>query len=387
MTAIPDADELFARAERLAPLLRARSDEAEQLRRCPDETIDAFVENGLLRICQPKRYGGYELGWDVLCGVAQRLARGCGSQAWIQDVFSDHQQKLGQFPDEAQDDVWAADANARISASIDPVGTATRVAGGVRYSGHHRFASGIDHAQWLICGGRIIQDEGHAERCFFLLPKSDVSIVDDWFVIGLCGTGSKAFEVADVFIPDHRILAIVDVENGTGPGTQVNTAGIYRLGIPQSCFAAVGVGIAEGFLEEYVRFTRPRKSRGVAVAELGGTQISIGVACAEIESAALVNSHVATSAMHAVSDGKHLSRQQKLRGKRDSAYACQVVLATVMRLYNSAGGRALAQGNAMERQLRDLIAVASHHSIVWDDIAREYGELRLNDASTSLEKQ
>ena len=53
------------------------------LRRVPDETIRDYVDQGLLRICQPAHYGGYDLGYDVLCEVTQTLSRGCGSQGWV----------------------------------------------------------------------------------------------------------------------------------------------------------------------------------------------------------------------------------------------------------------------------------------------------------------
>ena len=120
-------DEILARATSLVPDLRARSEQSEKLRRCPDETIGQYQELGLLKICQPKRYGGYELGWDVLCEVSQTLARACGSQAWVQNVYADHAQKVGTFSPEAQDDVWGENPNARISASFDPIGKARRV--------------------------------------------------------------------------------------------------------------------------------------------------------------------------------------------------------------------------------------------------------------------
>jgi 3-hydroxy-9,10-secoandrosta-1,3,5(10)-triene-9,17-dione monooxygenase len=55
-----------------------RAAKAEELRRCPDETIQDYIDNDLFRICQPAPYGGFELGYDVLCEVSQTLARGCG---------------------------------------------------------------------------------------------------------------------------------------------------------------------------------------------------------------------------------------------------------------------------------------------------------------------
>src|SRR3954468_13700052 len=80
--ATPSREELLRRAEALIPVLEQRATKAEQLRCCPDETVQDYIANDLLRICQPARYGGFELGYDVLCEVSQTLARGCGSPAW-----------------------------------------------------------------------------------------------------------------------------------------------------------------------------------------------------------------------------------------------------------------------------------------------------------------
>lgn len=107
-------EELLGRAEALAPVLAARSEACENARTAPVETIRDFVDNGLLRICQPARYGGYELGYDILCEVSQILARGCGSQAWVHMVLADNPLKLSAFSLEAQDEVWGADPAAKI---------------------------------------------------------------------------------------------------------------------------------------------------------------------------------------------------------------------------------------------------------------------------------
>src|SRR3712207_8996165 len=48
----PTREELLRRAEALAPVLQQRAPAAEGLRRCPDETVQDFVANDLLRICR-----------------------------------------------------------------------------------------------------------------------------------------------------------------------------------------------------------------------------------------------------------------------------------------------------------------------------------------------
>ena len=93
----------------------------------PEETIEEFERAGLLRLCQPARYGGYEMGWDVLCDLADVLAAACGSQAWLQHIFADHTVLVATFPAQAQEEVWGKDHNTIVSASFDPAGRARRV--------------------------------------------------------------------------------------------------------------------------------------------------------------------------------------------------------------------------------------------------------------------
>jgi 3-hydroxy-9,10-secoandrosta-1,3,5(10)-triene-9,17-dione monooxygenase len=336
--------------------------------------VGDFRRNGLLRICQPARYGGLELGWDVLAEMVQALARGCASQAWIAMVYNDHCQLLGNFPVEAQDDVWRENPDTFLSASLDPIGTATRVAGGVLFSGRHSFSSGIDHVQWVICGGRIAGDAGAS---YVVIPKRDLALIDDWHVMGLAGTGSKSFVVDGVFVPDHRIIPTqAATDDGNGPGTLVNRAPVYRAprsGIAPVPFAAITIGIAEGFIEEYLRYTRPRKSRGTPMAELMGTQIAVGRATAEVEAAARLNIATAREAMAAVARGGPLTQREKFRTRCNAAIAAQLALVAVQQLFNMAGGRPLYRGNVLQRLMRDMLAAASHHSLDWNVASANYG--------------
>lgn len=377
---VPTREELLARAEALVPVLRERSPACEALRHCPPETVADMQAVGLLRICQPARFGGYEHGWDVLCEVSRVLARGCGSQAWVGNIYNDHTQLLGMFEPEAQQDVWGKDPNTRLSAAIDPVGVARPVAGGVIYSGRHRYSSGIDHVQWVICGGHI-RDEGKPpRRCFFVIPKSDTTVIDDWHVIGLTGTGSKSFEIKDVFVPAHRILDGDQSDEGAGPGTKLNKAAVFRMprhDIAGTGFASIAIGVAEGLFDDYAKYTRTRSSRGVAVSEQMGTQIGVGHSAAELQAAARLAIGCAREAMAVLARGEKLSREQRQQTRLSSAFAGQLALSAAQRLFNAAGGRALFLDGAMQRQMRDILAVAAHRSLAWDISRAAFGELTL----------
>ncbi len=376
----PSPAEILARARELAPRLHERAGEARRLRRVPDATMKDYDAAGLIRLAQPHRFGGFELGWDLLCEVTQILAAADGSQAWIARIMADHAQMVATFPAEAQEDVWGGNHMAHVSAAFDPVGRAHPVEGGFRFSGRHGFSSGIDHAQWIICGGYIVKGDELDGPHFFLVPREDVTIIDDWHTIGLEGTGSKSFEAKDVFIPAHRRLDGGRARVGEGPGTAVNHAAVYRTprgGITSTGFAALAVGMAQGVLQEWLAYTGPRKSRGMPVGQKPGTQMIAARASAEIDAAEALYLGTIRSAMSRLEAGDKLSEMDLMTSRRNVAFACKLALKAGTRLFNAAGGRALYEGNGIERQYRNLLGAASHHGVVWDVAAMGYGKMLL----------
>ena len=326
---------------------------------------------------QPARYSGYEMSWDVQCDVADVLAPACGSQAWLQHIFADHTVLLATFPAQAQEDVWGKDHNTITSASFEPAGRARRVEGGYLYSGRHGFASGIDFASWLICCGMIVENEGLDGPHFFLVPKSEAEIVDDWQVMALEGTGSKTFVVTDKFIPAHRFLDGGLCRAGTGPGTAVNKAAVYRMprftGVAASGFSALAIGMARGVLTEWLAVTGPRRSRGVAVGAQQSMHVLAARCAAEIDAAHALNMVTARGDMRKIEEGVTLSDADRAIGRRNVAFAAQLAIKAGTRLFNAAGGHAVYRKGAMQRQFRNLLGAAAHRGVTWDTAAADYG--------------
>lgn len=386
----PTREEILCRARALVPTLAARSEKAEQLRRCPNETIADFTAARLLRVCQPKRYGGFELGYDVLCEMVQTLAQGCGSQAWVAMVLADNPLKFSAFEIAAQDEVWGANQDARIGIAIPMGGRATPAPGGMRWIAKHEFSSGIDHADWVICGGHVIRDGQLAEPVFALIPTRDIEIIDDWRVVGLAGSGSKSFKVDDVFVPAHRLLDKRLYDTWQSPGTLFYKSAVSKLprgGVSAVSYTAVAVGVAQGFLENYLAWTAARRSRGAPVAAEPGIQISAGVSAAEIEAAERIYLGAIRETMETLARGEQVTPHMGVQGKRDACYAAQLAMSAVQRLFNAAGGRALYVDSPLQRQFRDVFAASAHHALNWDSAAAAYGRFRLgvkaSDESTS----
>src|SRR5262245_57804703 len=105
----PDA--YLERVRALLPTLRKRAPYAEQLRRLPDETLEDFLDAGLFRCLQPRRYGGYQLDPGTFYQAVMDVGTACGSSAWILGVVGIHNWQLALFPPRAQDEVWGEDPN------------------------------------------------------------------------------------------------------------------------------------------------------------------------------------------------------------------------------------------------------------------------------------
>ena len=216
--------EAVRRARALAPAIAERALRAERERRVPLESIEEFVAAGLGRILQPQRWGGFEISHDAAFDVILEISAACGSTGWCTSLLNMHDWWLASFPDEAQHDVWRDGPDVNLAGAISPLnGKAAPADGGYRLSGHWGWASGIDHCSWVIATAMTpAQDGGHEARCF-VIPAATCKVNDNWFNVGLRGTGSKELAVDDLFVPAHRSLAMADLREATSPGLAVNT--------------------------------------------------------------------------------------------------------------------------------------------------------------------
>ncbi len=76
------------------------------------------------------------------------------------------------------------------------------------------------------------QRYGKADDRSFVFQRSDAKIIDDWFVLGLRGTGSDTYTVEDLFIPEAHAPARDALHERREPGP------LYRWVRPCSMPAA-----------------------------------------------------------------------------------------------------------------------------------------------------
>jgi alkylation response protein AidB-like acyl-CoA dehydrogenase len=379
---IADSD-YVARALALVPTLRERSEATNALGRVPRETIEEMLGEGLFTLMQPKRFGGTERGLVPFLDCAIALASGCGSAGWVFSVVSIHQFHLGLFGLEAQEEVWRRHPNALLASSYMPGGKTRAAPGGYRLSGQWKFSSGCDIGDWFILGGLVDGGDGKPPvQHYFLLPKDDVSIDhDSWHVVGLAGTGSKDVSVDDAFVPSHRMLLVQDAYDGVSPGSKINPYPLFHLpmmSVFPLCLSAPGVGVAKGAIARYIDMMKSftTKSRGQTVADFHNSQMRLAEASALVESAELLLQRDVRDTM-AVRAARQLTAEERVRNRRDHAWAAETSVRAVDLLYKMTGGAGLHDGNALLRSFRDAHAIGMHLGNNWDVAGPLYGAVML----------
>lgn len=379
----PPRDELIRRAEALVPALAERAPKAEELRRIPDETIEDFHRTGLFRILQPRRVGGSELDYVSIVEFAAITGRGCGSSSWVLGNLAVHHWMLAMWPPEAQDEIWGESPDTLIgSAFAFPAGKATRVDGGYRLKGRWPFSSGIDPCTWLMVGAMVEMPGGAPEHRMFVVPRQDYTIIDNWFVAGLRGTGSKDVEIVDVFVPEYRTLAVSATRGGPTPGASLNPSPLYQLPL-MALFAYVlsgtVLGIAQGAVTGFREATRKRAATysGARLGELATIQLRVAEAAASVDAAELVMKHNCKEAQRIAESGGVPTIEQKVRYRRDGAFSARLCTRAVDLVFEACGGGGLYDKHPIQRAFRDAHAGAAHIALVFDVAATTYGKVAL----------
>ncbi len=394
-------EELIARAGALVPALRERAQKCEELRRLPDETNRDLLDAGLYRMYQPKRYGGFEADYQLQIDVSAEIGRGCGSTAWVLSILASHSWVQGMMTLEAQDEVWGKDPEALI-ASAFPTRTATmkRVEGGVVLDGVWSFASGVDMCAWTHFNVFLPEESAEAGKpaqagkpgkppvhYFVAVSAADYEIIDDWYAAGMRGTGSKSVRAQSVFVPAHRMLNTHQALGGHTPGSRVSPGPLYRMPL----FALFGhgivgpaVGIARGALEAVLEplLQARRSGAGVKLGEQSTVQVRIAEASAEIDAArALLKAASDEATAMALAD-RAPTLQERVRFRRNGAYAGTLCLRAVERLCPLAGANGLAEHSPFQRAFRDVHGACAHIALTWDVQAANYGGVLLGHPST-----
>ncbi|MEV6224864.1 3-hydroxy-9,10-secoandrosta-1,3,5(10)-triene-9,17-dione monooxygenase oxygenase subunit [Nocardia fluminea] len=358
--------EVTERVEALLPTLRERAQEAEDLRRIPEESMKALQETGFFRLLQPRQWGGHAADPVVFYDTVRKIASACGSTGWVSGIIGVHNWHLALFEQQAQQDVWGEDTDVRISSSYAPMGAGQAVDGGYIVRGSWAWSSGSDHATWAVLGGPVIKNGKPVDFGSFLIPRSDYRIDDVWNVVGLRGTGSNTVVVEDVFVPSHRFLSFRAMSEGRAPGLEQNTDPVYKMPwgtVHPTTISAPIVGMGYGAYEAHVEHQGKRVRAAYAGENAKDdpfAKVRVAEAASDIDAAWRQLSGNVAEEYALLLAGEEVPFDLRVRARRDQVRSTGRVIASIDKLFESSGATALANGTPLQRFWRDAHAGRVH---------------------------
>jgi len=380
--AAPSSEELLTRIRDLQPLLAANAAQGEQDRRVVEESIGALTDAGLFKVAQPQRYGGYETSLRTMLEVSAAVAEADGGTAWIVALCNVCAWMVGLFPEQAQDDVWKDNPDAKISGVLSPTAETVKVDGGYRVTGRWYYNSGSWHADWAGVGIPITDDNGQpVDQGMALIPRSDLDLEETWFVAGMKSSGSNCLIANDVFVPQHRVVSVPAAISGQY-GTERTEEALYRSALAP-VLTLVLAGPQLGLGRKALELVKSKASKPIsytfytAQSDSVGFQLQLAEAAMMIDTAHLHAYRAADDIDAAAASGQYLDMLTRARVRADTGWAVSNITKAIDLLLSAHGAGSFAEVNPLQRIWRDS-ATAARHALVAPAINSEiYGKALL----------
>ena len=191
-----------------------------------------------------------------------------------------------------------------------------------------------------------------------LFPKSEARIIDNWYVLGLRGTGSDSYSVKDLFVPDDHAPArdMAEERREHGPIYPIGSTLLYASG-----FCSVTLGLARRMLETYTELARGRQSRASTsvMARNNSVQREIGLLEARL-SAARAFLHEAVGQVYEASAAGTLEVDLRMRLRLATTFGMNEATDVSIACYRGAGTAAISEKQPFERRFRDAMSASQH---------------------------
>lgn len=352
------------RARELMPMLREDADECEKHRQVTERCVAAMIERGIFKMLLPKSIGGAELDPLTYTAVLEILAQGDGSPAWCLGQNSGCSMTAPYLSHEMAVEIFGGPRGILAwGPELPGAGKCIAVDGGYRATGRWGFATGSRHASWLGAHCPVFEQDGSPRlgangrqvTRTMIVPKSEATIIDNWQVLGLRGTGSDSYELKDHFVPEAR-TAIRDNDaerRETGPLYQFTSGMIYAMS-----FSHVSLGIARGAYDAFIEIARDKVPRGAKGTLRSNNVIQSQVSQCEAKlrsSRAYLRGVIAEMWDEAQRTGR-IGADHHPQLRLAATWAIHQARDVVATVYHAAGASAIFESNPLERRMRDIHA-------------------------------
>lgn len=342
------AHELYERVDRNAR-------EAPADAPVPRDTVDALAGAGLHGLMVPKEVGGGEAPIVACIDTFAEISRADGSAGWC---LMANAATVAFFGAWAGDDFAAelfADGVPLAAGQFAPNGTAELDGDGFHITGDYRFGSGTNHSDWI--GAGVLTNEEDSRLLMALMPRSEVTLGNDWNVLGLEATASWDYTVRDVRVPEGATFDFfAPVRRRGGPVYELGVLGLTSAG-----HAGFAIGVVRRALDELIAIaaTKERMGASAPLREKESFLIALANLDARARSAASwVRESFAAAEATAIDTGEADPTELAL-ARQSTVFATQDGAAVVRDAYLLAGTDALREG-PLQRCFRDIHAGTQH---------------------------
>ena len=345
--------------------VQAAADRIERERRLPADLLDQLHQARLFRLLLPRSVGGLETDPLTFFQVIEAIAGADASVAWCLSQAGGCAMAAAYLDPAAARTIFGQDPQAVLAWGPGPKVRAVQVEGGYRVTGEWSFASGGRHATWLGAhspvyradGEPLTQADGRRVERTMLVPAGAVIWTDIWETVGLRGTASDRFALANHFVPAAHSITRDFEQECREPGAlyRLSANACYQVG-----FAGVALGVARSALDIFIELARDKVPRGQRGALRDNAVVQSGVAQAEagVRAARALLLQTVGGIWQAIGEpGARFTREQRMALRMASTHSIHQARAAVDVVYNAAGATAIFHTHPLERRFRDIHTV------------------------------
>ncbi|KGQ20973.1 acyl-CoA dehydrogenase family protein [Thermus filiformis] len=379
-----EARDLLARAKAWAEEAEREAFEADRNARFSQELIRRYHREGFHRLLRPKRYGGAGLGPRDFMEFVRTVAYHNVAAAWLAYFYPIHEAWVAFLPPKGRKEIFQSDE--LVVDVFTPLGKVEPEGEGFRLSGEWKFASGVLYAQWIGLGAMVPLEGGPPQPCLMAVRVDEVEIVENWDTLGLRPTGSHGIRAEGVYVPPERILPLIPVVSTGKPigGEYDEDEPLYRVPfMPMFLmgFPALALGGAERLVEMFAERTRNRAriyQLGAREAENVSGIHAMGEIHLKLETLRALYERYANQLEAWVAEGYSVAtdeERERMFALRAAVTKGAADLAT--QVLTTLGGTAVYKGDKVELFVRDLLTVACHTTLLYEDALQGYGKALL----------
>lgn len=336
-------------AEKEVKPLAAEVDEEE---RFPLETVEKMAKTGLMGIPVPVKYGGAG-GTNLMYGMAvEELSRVCGTTGVVLSAHTSlccapimengtEEQKMKYLPRLASGEWIGAfgltEPNAGTDAAMQQT---TAVLDGDHYvlNGNKIFITNAVYAHVYVIFAMTDKSLGNKGISAFIVEKGTpgFSIGKKEKKMGIRGSATTELVFEDCRIPKENLLG----QQGKGFAIAMKTLDGGRVGI-----AAQALGIAQGAMDETIKYTKERKQFGRSISQFQNTQFQMADMETKVQAARLL----VRSAHWKKDNGMPYSVDAAMA----KLFAAEIAMEVTTKAVQLHGGYGYTREYPVERMMRD----------------------------------